>query len=266
MDLASYRDMTNRIVENITLHTDVIGLVAVGSMTEDDAMPDEWSDHDFYLITTPSRQRYYRENNDWLPYAEKNVWMFQETEHGVKVIYNHGHQLEFAVFDLEELNLVKTNRYRILLDKGCVHEAMEAVKFSTDIWSRKSGRSLAGQFLTNLLVGIRRYKRGEKISAHKLINSTAAPHLIALVSEYVEPLYPELMDNIDPTRRFDINYPDIASGMRNLMGAALPESAKGQLFIFEQRIGVEKAGIPPEVFQIVKDEVQSSDEQLSGGE
>jgi len=42
----------------------------------------------------------------------------RETAHGLKVLYDDGHLLEFAVFDEAELPLARVNDYRVLLDRA----------------------------------------------------------------------------------------------------------------------------------------------------
>ena len=61
MDIKTYQDFTRRLTGTLASQMDVVGLVAVGSMAERDYPPDEWSDHDFYIITQPGQQtRYFR--------------------------------------------------------------------------------------------------------------------------------------------------------------------------------------------------------------
>src|SRR4029079_1817965 len=99
-----------------------IGLVAVGSMDHRDYAPDEWSDHDFFVLAQPRQQEATRNGLSWLPRRERVALRFRETEHGVSVIYDDGHLLEFAVFDLEELGLASVNRYRILAARAGLEE------------------------------------------------------------------------------------------------------------------------------------------------
>jgi len=261
MDRIAYRNFTERLNCILQQHDQVIGLVAVGSMAERNYLPDEWSDHDFYIITHPGQQNYYRSNYDWLPDPGEIAWVFPETEHGVKVIYRDGHLVEYAVFDLQELNVAKANRFRVLIDKGGVQQAMAAVASATIEWSTKStDQYLAGQFLTNLLVGIGRYRRGERMSAHKFIKGSAPGYLVTLFSRHVCSADPNLVDNIDSTRRFERTHPELGRELERLMLVTLPESARGQLALFQQFLGAERMSIPVGVIEIIRQAVSVGDD------
>ena len=96
-------------------------------MADRDYAPDEWSDHDFFVITPPGGQEELRNDLSWLPCRRSHRALGTETDHGLIVIYDDGHLLEFAVFDLEEIALAGVNRYRVLLDRGGVEERVEHV-------------------------------------------------------------------------------------------------------------------------------------------
>lgn len=112
----AYSAFTEKLKESLSNDDRVLGLIAVGSMARVDYEPDQWSDHDFFVITRPGQQEFFRSNYSWLPPHRKIVFTFRETAHGVKVLYEDGHLLEFAVFDLEELYLARVNRVRV---RGC---------------------------------------------------------------------------------------------------------------------------------------------------
>ncbi|PTW01764.1 nucleotidyltransferase-like protein [Halanaerobium saccharolyticum] len=125
MKLNKYEKFTDDLKEKLLNYNQVTGLVAVGSMSKKDHLPDEWSDHDFFVIVKSGYQKYFRENLSWLPDFENILLSFQETEHGLKVFYNNGHLIEFAIFDQEELFLAKINSYRILIDKANIKKNIE---------------------------------------------------------------------------------------------------------------------------------------------
>ena len=118
MDLERYRSFTRQLRARLESDTRVLGLVAVGSMAEAGRTPDAWSDHDFFVITVPGVQESFRQDLAWLPDAERIVLKVRETAHGLKVLYEDGHLLEFAIFDEAELHLARVNDYRVLLDRA----------------------------------------------------------------------------------------------------------------------------------------------------
>lgn len=239
MNRQDFDNWTKQLTENIKKYDSVRGLVAVGSMAAVDYQPDEWSDHDFYLVVDGGHQEYFRKNMQWLPRFEEISFFFQETEHGVKVVYMSGHLLEFAVFDPNELFLARVNRYRVLLDRLDIGERMEKVRAQTGescSGSLPDNRFLAGQFLTNLLVGVGRFRRGEKISANFFIKQSALENLLKLIIKNVPSNNKDLLDNINHRRRFEFVYPEQGEKINELLLLPPGEAAKGFLKIYCEHI------------------------------
>ena len=174
MEPREYDAFTDELQQSLARDDRVIGLIAVGSMAGLDTKPDRWSDHDFWLIVKPQTQEYFRANTTWLPDAPNIVFQFRETEHGVKILYNSGHLLEYAVFDEREIHLAKANRYRILIDRAGISLLMNQIKEATHTeWPEDI--YLIGQIFTNILVASCRWNRGEKLSGRAFLNSAVAP-------------------------------------------------------------------------------------------
>jgi hypothetical protein len=260
VDRHSYRAFTRELTARLQGRAEVLGLVAVGSMAEQDTAPDAWSDHDFYVIVRSGMQDLYRDRTEGLPEPEEIAWAFRETEHGVKVLYRSGHLLEYAVFDEEELNLAKTNRYRVLLEREGIEERMAQIAGETRAWAAASSDLYhAGQFLTNLLVGIGRYRRGEAASAHQFVKAQASQHLVLLLARHVASEQHKLADNIDPTRRFEVVYPLLGEELKAAMLCEIPEAARRMLALFRREIPIEEIRVPGDVLTLVA-------EQLGPGE
>jgi len=103
MESDAFRNWTERLHAKLGADARVIGLVMLGSSAEAQRTPDAWSDHDFFVITHPGTQEALRTHLDWLPEPDQIVLRPRETKHGLKVLYDDGHVIEFAVFDLQEL-------------------------------------------------------------------------------------------------------------------------------------------------------------------
>jgi len=110
MQRPDYERFTAHLRERLAADGRVVGLVALGSMSGEPPEPDEWSDHDFFVISRPGEQEGLRTELSWLPDAEEIAFSFRETAHGLKVLYRSGHLLELAVFDLEELSVAAVAR------------------------------------------------------------------------------------------------------------------------------------------------------------
>lgn len=115
-----------------------------------------------------------------------------------------------------------------------------------------------GQFLTNLLVGMGRYRRGEVLSAHRFVNGEAVQHLSTLLSRHVVSNTGALADNIDPTRRFELVYPDLGRELAWLLLQDIPAAAEGLLSIFVREVGAEKIGVPLDAVRVVQAQIGRS--------
>jgi hypothetical protein len=253
MKIEDYRQFTAQLQKNLNDDPDVLGLVAVGSMAEQDYQPDDWSDHDFFVIVNPGKQEKFRNEISWLPEPDHVVFFFRETSHGVKALYDHGHLLEYAIFDPEELRLAKVNRYRILQDRSNLQLRMQEIVSDTrqqghrntydDLW-------LIGQFLTQMLVAAGRYRRGEELSGYFFMMS-GLRHLILLFSKHLKSGKETLKDEIDPVRRFESLYPELGKEINKLMRSSIPQTAAGLLRIAARELMPHIREFPANAIQTV---------------
>lgn len=95
----------------------------VGSTAETERV-DEWSDHDFFVITESGEQKPLRGDLSWLPNSESIAFWFRETEHGLKVVNESGEVLEFAIFDCHELRGCVVNHHRLAYGGQEVEQAL----------------------------------------------------------------------------------------------------------------------------------------------
>jgi len=173
-------------------------------MADRDYGPDDWSDHDFFLISQPGRQERLRDDLTWLPAHERITFSFRETEHGLKVFYDDGHMLEFAVFDLDEIGLAGVNRYRVLLDRGGVEEACARRR---DARRPQHGDDhLFGMIVSAALVAVGRARRGEVLSAAFLV-TWGLTYLTRLLARVLPAENASILDDLDSLRRFERAYP-----------------------------------------------------------
>jgi hypothetical protein len=253
MNLNEYNRLTESLREHLAAESDVLGLVALGSMSGEPPLPDAWSDHDFFVVTRPGAQERFRTRLDWLPDRDDVVLSFRETAHGVKALYRSAHLLEFAVFDEDELRLARVNRYRVLLDRADVSARMRAVREESARASadRPDDGWLLGQLLAALVVGAGRFRRGERLSAHQMVKVAALGHLARLVARHVPAARPEARDDLDPFRRFEEAWP----GMGREIGEALlrdaPEAASALLAVAVRELSGRLASFPREAASAV---------------
>jgi lincosamide nucleotidyltransferase len=220
------------LVSTLAADPDVVGVVLLGSSSGLPPSPDEFSDHDFFVVTRPGAQERFRTTLGWLPDAAAIALAFRETAHGMKVLYAGGHLVEFAAFDLDELAVARVNRYRVVLDRADlamrmqrVHAATLAAAAAPDLgWH-------AGQFLTELVVGTGRDARGERLSGHQFIRGDALRHLLVLLEAKLPQDVVARLDDLDPYRRFELARPDLGREIEAALRQPAPATAKALLDI-----------------------------------
>lgn len=242
MELDAYQSFTRELARRLEADGRVRGLVALGSMAEQDYAPDAFSDHDFFVVVESGTQESFRQDLSWLPRAHDVAFSFRETAHGLKVVYAEGHLLEFAVFDLEELFLARVNRYRVLLDRGDVARRLGEIEARTrdeaghtapgDAW-------LFGQLLTQLLVGVGRHARGEVLSGRSRV-ADAVRMLCILVARHVRAPQEALLDGLDPLRRVERVYPALGGELARALEGDTPGLVRTVLGIAEREL----SGVP----------------------
>lgn len=233
-----YDAFTRALTSSLEARGGVLGLVAVGSMAEGH---DAWSDHDFFVITEHGLQEELRTDLSWLPHRERVVLAYRETDHGLQVVYDDGHLLEFAVFDLEELALAGINRRRVLFDRGGVHERVEEVAAATPTRRAPSDEQHFAKLVTLVLVATGRQRRGESLSALQL-TGLARERLLALLAR-VRP--DPRIDGLDPHRRFDLVHPALAADLA-------VADALDLLAIAERELRDVRPGLPWQVVDVVR--------------
>ena len=261
MDEESYRRFTERLRDGLAADERVLGLVALGSMAAQDTRPDRWSDHDFFVIVREGEQETFRRDLAWLPDAGDLVLSYRETAHGLKTLYGNGHLLEFAVFDLRELRLAKVNRYRVLIDRGGVADAMAEVRTDSEKWVATSGMGdfeRFGQFLANLLVGAGRTARGEGLSGRQFLGY-ALQHLVVLIARHVSKEVEHPLDDLDPMRRFERSWPGLGRELNRLQEAPFSEAAMGLLEIARRELSGRLPGYPAAAVEVVGRVVRGGD-------
>jgi len=230
-----YNAFTEKLSENLKGHENVLGLIALGSMSATDYMPDRYSDHDFFVVVKKGFEGWYKTTREWLPDFQNIVLHYKETEHGVKVVYQNGHLLEFAIFTLEELYVSRINRYRVIFERTSLERILQEIVIRTQSQAKNENSSiefLTGQFITNTLVGVGRYKRGEEMSGHKFVKFYALNHLLILIESKIASDTQSLLDNLDPFRRLERVYPEIADKLNQALLLDVPKCAESLLNLY----------------------------------
>ncbi len=212
MNPERYAAFTEAIVSSLRDDHRVLAVVALGSTAGTDRDPDEWSDHDLWIVTVDGAAPELRDDRTWLPDPERIVVHVVETIHGRQVVYDDGHLVEIAVFDDRELEIAAANAHRVLLDRDGVAERVRAIADrTTDAAADEDPRRLLGRFVAQLTIGLNRAARGETTSANQLVRGAATRTLAHLVALLAEPEERAGLDDLDPARRFELAFPEVAT-------------------------------------------------------
>jgi hypothetical protein len=257
----AYQRFSQTLLDRLSNNPAVLGLVALGSMAERDYGPDRWSDHDFFVITEDGQETAFRDDLSWLPDTSDIVLAVRDTEHGSKVIYRNGHLVEFAVFTLEQLEVARINRYRVLVDRADIGARMARLQKATARYVEdnvQSDHSRIGQFLALLLVGTGRYRRGERLSGARFVHQYALDHLLALLIRHlpVEGEPAGLLDDLDPTRRFERSYPRTGAALAKITILPVPEAAQALLDLAQHELGRRVPDFPSEASMVIRAQLQ----------
>jgi hypothetical protein len=211
---AAFDALTQRIVDRVKDDDRVLGLVMLGSAGNLERR-DEWSDHDFFLITRPGEQETFRSYLWWLADEDEVAGAIRETAHGVQVILNEGHLLEFAVFDPDEIALARINDRYVVLDKADITSRIESLAAFTDsvVHFRPVGES-AFLLASHVLIGVARFRRGEVTAARKRLTAIAVPELTSALLQHHKSLPP---DPLDLSRRIEKVLPDEAAAIESAL-------------------------------------------------
>ncbi|MDP1879211.1 MAG: hypothetical protein Q8M17_16815 [Actinomycetota bacterium] len=222
----------DRLVATAQTDPDVVGLVLAGSSAQVERR-DEWSDHDFLLITEDGTPERYRTDLSWLPDPAGIALWFRETPHGLKVLYRSGLLVEFAVFDRGEFAGCALNHYAVAVDKAGIAEAAAGIQ----------GRSLAPSpvdrlaefrnFLCLVYIATGRARRGERLSANAFTRFYATEHLLRLLRDLLPADRRGQLDKLDVWRRFETAEPRIAAGIDAALARPAEEAARALLDLAE---------------------------------
>jgi hypothetical protein len=244
MELSSYEQFTREVHDRLAADPRVLGLLALGS-TADASCRDQWSDHDFWVITEAGGQEPYLNETAWLPRPEAILLRVRHGKSYRMVLYSDSHQVEFAVFDPSEALQGKIERFAILLDRGGVRALAESVCERTGR-ERQTALAWPDQFANScalLVTACGRFQRGEVLSARRYIDCFAIDCLLNLVLAHESPA-PEASDRLDPRRRLEQSRPTLAEELLRGVAQPVPQAALALLQLAERELAARTPQLP----------------------
>lgn len=224
------------MVEKLINIPNVVGLMFAGS-SADVSRADQFSDQDFFLVVEDGFGESFRQDLSWLPNHEQIAFAPRETAHGLKVVYENGDLLEFAVFEDDDLNqpwLAVGTDFRVVLESRNITQRLQAA--SNRSLPKPFDRGAEYQlFLALILIGVGRYRRGEVIAADQHIKGYALAHALRLIRNAV-PVQQSRHDTLNPFRRFELDYPELGIEIGGLLSESGERAARGLVEIVNRSI------------------------------
>jgi len=195
---------------------EALALIGLGSVGRERERLDRWSDLDFFAIVEPGRKTRFVDRLDWLAAAHPLAWHFRNTADGHKALMADGVFCEFAVFEPGELASIPFAPGRVVWKREGVDEAIATPRVALPDRRLHGEEWIVGEALSNLLVGLQRFRRGERLSAARLVQVCAVDRLIELEA-LRQPATDVGADPFARERRIERRAPALAAELPALM-------------------------------------------------
>ncbi|MFN8375868.1 MAG: hypothetical protein U0694_23720 [Anaerolineae bacterium] len=217
-----------------------LALLGLGSVGVERERLDAYSDLDFFVIVEQGHKAAYLSSLDWLAAAHPIAYAFQNTRDGYKLLFADGIFCENAIFEPQELAEIPFAPGRIVWQAVGFDASLLAprVKLPTP----KTVEWLLGEAITNLYVGMGRYRRGEKLSALRFVQGYAVDRLVELADQ-IEAEKPAFRDPYTPERRFEQRFPELTTHLPRFLPGyeATPQAAAAIVEFLAQHFEVNAA-------------------------
>jgi hypothetical protein len=206
------------LATSLASRPDALGLLALGSIGEETQRADAYSDLDFFVIVQPGAKPAYLEQLDWLAAAHPVAWSFANTVDGYKAVMTDGLLCEFAVFEPHELANIpySPGRWVWRRDAALADLTDTSARARIPLPVVRSDEWLVGEALSNLLVGLLRHRRGERLAAMRMVQVYALDRVLEWIDRHErieEAGATALRDPFNADRRFEARHPRRAADL-----------------------------------------------------
>jgi hypothetical protein len=191
-----------------------LGLLGLGSVGAETERADAFSDLDFFVIVRPGTKPAFLQSLDWLAAAHPIAWSFANTVDGHKALMADGLMCEFAVFEPEELLRARYTPGRwIWLREAEVPLEWASPRIAPPQQSAPDW--LLNEALSNLLVGMQRYRRGERLAAMRMVQVYAQDRVLEWIDIHEGAANGVRRDPYNADRRFEFRHPEYVEQIRS---------------------------------------------------
>lgn len=216
-------------------------LLGLGSVGLELDRLDRYSDLDFFAVVDPGHQARYLEDLAWLTDVAPVAYAFRNTPDGFKLLYADGVFCELAVFEPDQLARIPFVTPRVVWARDDVDLSVLTAGDPPASTPVDVARSL-GEALTNLYVGLGRFRRGEKLAAARLVQVHAVDRVLEIAA-HLDPGSDVARDVFAPERRAERRLPSTAAHLAGFVQGydRTPESARAILAYLEEHVAVDGA-------------------------
>ena len=186
-----------------------LALLALGSVGLELDRLDEHSDLDFFAVVEPGHKPAYLADLGWLAAVAPVGYAVRNTPDGYKLLFADGIFCEFAVFEPAELAAIPFAAGRVVWARSDVDDSVLRPRHTPSPAPLDVEWQL-GEALSNLYVGLGRFRRGEKLSAARFVQGLAVDRVLDLAAA-IEDEEPAHRDPYVPDRRFERRFPGTAA-------------------------------------------------------
>lgn len=218
----------------------VQALMGVGSVGVETDRIDEYSDLDFFVIVAPGYRERFIDHLDWLEEVHPLAYHFKNSDAGHKILFEDGIYGEFAVFDEAQLKTAGYAGARIVWrDPAFAGKEIPRSNGSFPRLKAASVEHAIGEAVTNLYVGLGRFLRGERFTAHLFVHAYALGQVTKVI-HLVEPEVDYFPDPYGNDRRLERRYPEFAKQIGQMLQGydRVPESAIAILNFLEEHFPI----------------------------
>jgi lincosamide nucleotidyltransferase B/F len=205
-----FTNKLSEIGQSLAASPAALALLGLGSAGVERNRLDSYSDIDFFVIVQPGWKQHYLQKTEWLETKSGIDWIFQNTTDGFKIYWQDDVFGEMAVFEPNELANIQFSTGVVLwstpdFDVRITEPKNLPVKKVTD------PQQLKNELLSNLFVGISRFRRGEEMSAWRFVQVYALTLAIEIEINSANQAADIQIDVFDLDRRLELNFPEISS-------------------------------------------------------
>lgn len=220
-----------QINETISAQPQILAIIRPHENGNPCSIKDNDCDIRLVVLVATGNEEKLLQNIRWLADIQHIAYEFKRSPGHFRFLFSDGLFCDFTVTEEQNLDISDLPQGQILWQKDVAKtDYKEAINVtrrdkSTNPIANKHEEScwLLGEFLTNLLIGLRRYSKGDKLSAFYVIQHHALSQLLELVDKWEDKTAikinaaPQMCDscvsktetsNLEPTS-FEANYPQL---------------------------------------------------------